>query len=322
MAEAQRVAGRPCAGATVGPRARAPGSSPLMASQLRAPPPRVSAFPTVEQAQDGRRRTCRHPSSAQRWPQPCDPRCSPRGEGHVSSPAQAGLRAPTCADGGGQSVHESRERLAGGRGAVRGGRGAAQQVDPPRVLPELLQVPRQQAKLLALRPALLLQLPHPALRERRAQSAGAGRRGCTCEGERAVSVRAACHVCMWPVCMCRERARVHCGHLCACRGACVCAVVRVHVSCVGQAASSLHMEQRRVTPSLPHSLAVGQVPSQASVGKRRCQEAPPALGPQPAAARSGLRVQPGHLAVGMAPAAVRNRRVQQWHGPDSGTSGC
>lgn len=127
---------------------------------------------------------------------------SPRGEGHVSSPAQAGLRAPTCADGGGQSVHESRERLAGGRGAVRGGRGAAQQVDPPRVLPELLQVPRQQAELLALRPALLLQLPHPALRERRAQSAGAGRRGCTCEGERAVSVRAACHVCMWPVCTC------------------------------------------------------------------------------------------------------------------------
>lgn len=185
------------------------GPEPELLVQVRSwplscvrPPPRVSAFPTVEQAQDGRRRTCRHPSSAQRWPQPCDPRCSPRGEGHVSSPAQAGLRAPTCADGGGQSVHESRERLAGGRGAVRGGRGAAQQVDPPRVLPELLQVPRQQAKLLALRPALLLQLPHPALRERRAQSAGAGRRGCTCEGERAVSVRAACHVCMWPVCTC------------------------------------------------------------------------------------------------------------------------
>lgn len=70
----------------------------------------------------------------------------------------------------------------------------------------------------------------------------------------------ACGLCA-RVCMCRERARVHCGHLCACRGACVCAVVRVHVSCVGQAASSLHMEQRRVTPSLPHSLAVGQVPS-------------------------------------------------------------
>lgn len=131
----------------------------------------------------------------------------------------------------------------------------------------------------------------------------------------------ACGLCA-RVCMCRERARVHCGHLCACRGACVCAVVRVHVSCVGQAASSLHMEQRRVTLSLPHSLAVGQVPSQASVGKRRCQEAPPARGPQPAAARSGLRVQPGHLAVGMAPAAVRNRRVRQWHGPDSGTPGC
>lgn len=189
---------------------RSDGGAPSQSSWFKSahglsaacPPPRVSAFPTVEQAQDGRRRTCRHPSSAQRWPQPCDPRCSPRGEGHVSSPAQAGLRAPTCADGGGQSVHESRERLAGGRGAVRGGRGAAQQVDPPRVLPELLQVPRQQAELLALRPALLLQLPHPALRERRAQSAGAGRRGCTCEGERAVSVRAACHVCMWPVCTC------------------------------------------------------------------------------------------------------------------------
>lgn len=38
MAEAQRVAGRPCAGAMVGPRARAPGSSLLMASQLRGPP--------------------------------------------------------------------------------------------------------------------------------------------------------------------------------------------------------------------------------------------------------------------------------------------
>lgn len=64
----------------------------------------------------------------------------------------------TSADGRGQSIHELRERLAGGRGA------AAQQMDVPGVLAELLQVPRQQVELLALRPALLLQLTDLGLR--------------------------------------------------------------------------------------------------------------------------------------------------------------
>ena len=73
--------------------------------------------------------------------------------------------ALTFSDGGSQSVHEPWERLAGGRRDVQGGHSAAaQQVDLAGVLAKLLQIPGQQAELLTLRPAFLLQLPHLALR--------------------------------------------------------------------------------------------------------------------------------------------------------------
>lgn len=72
--------------------------------------------------------------------------------------------ALTFPNGGSQSVHEPWERLAGGRGDIQGGHGAAaQQVDLAGVLAKLLQIPGQQAELLTLRPAFLLQLPHLAL---------------------------------------------------------------------------------------------------------------------------------------------------------------
>lgn len=73
--------------------------------------------------------------------------------------------ALTFSNGGSQSVHESWERLAGGRGNIQGGhRAAAQQVDLAGVLAKLLQIPGQQAELLTLCPAFLLQLSHLALR--------------------------------------------------------------------------------------------------------------------------------------------------------------
>lgn len=73
----------------------------------------------------------------------------------------------TFANGWGQSVHELWERLAGERGGIwQSHRAAAQQVDGPGVLPELLQVAGQLAELLTLRPAFPLQLPHLALHSR------------------------------------------------------------------------------------------------------------------------------------------------------------
>lgn len=89
--------------------------------------------------------------------------------------------ALTFANGGAESVHELRERLAG-RGDVYGdARADSQQVDLPGVLPEPLQVLRQQAELLTLRPAFLLQLPNLALHGRRTDTrSGAGGRGHVC----------------------------------------------------------------------------------------------------------------------------------------------
>lgn len=83
--------------------------------------------------------------------------------------------ALTFADGGGESVHELRERLAGPRDVQGGPSADPQQVDLPGVLPEPLQVLRQQAELLTLRPAFLLQLPHLALHGR----GTVGGQGCT-----------------------------------------------------------------------------------------------------------------------------------------------
>ena len=85
----------------------------------------------------------------------------PRQEGE----RKEGREALTFSNGGSQSVHEPWERLAGGRRDVQGVHSAAtQQVDLAGVLAKLLQVPGQQAELLTLRPAFLLQLPHLALR--------------------------------------------------------------------------------------------------------------------------------------------------------------
>ena len=127
------------------------------------------------------------------------------------------VQALTFANGGSQSIHEPPEGLAGGRGDVQGA--ASQQVDLARVLPELIQVPGQQAELLTLRAAFLLQLPHPALRGGDPDPRSAGGLGCwgpaclsarmcVCECVCTRVHRTACHVCMGVhrtachVCMC------------------------------------------------------------------------------------------------------------------------
>lgn len=69
--------------------------------------------------------------------------------------------------------------LARGPRDIQGGHGAAaQQVDLASVLPELLQVPGQQAELLTLRPTFLLQLPNLALRSRGPDTWSASNPGC------------------------------------------------------------------------------------------------------------------------------------------------
>lgn len=264
MAEAQRVAGRPCAGATVGPRARAPGSSPLMASQLRAPPQgsRPSRLWSKLRTAGGALVDTRRALSAGLSPatpaalhgakatSPARPR---QGSGHLPVPME------------GASPFMNR-----GKGLLGGGGPSEGAVELPSrsILPACC---RNFSRSRDSRPNCSLCARHFSSSSR-TRHCGRGARSQPAPGGGGARVRGsapcpcvlramcACGLCA-RVCMCRERARVHCGHLCACRGACVCAVVRVHVSCVGQAASSLHMEQRRVTPSLPHSLAVGQVPS-------------------------------------------------------------
>ena len=94
--------------------------------------------------------------------------CSCAGSPATTSPPRdtGQEQALTFANGGGKSVHELGERLAG-RQHVQGGPCAAtQQIDLAGVLPELLQVLGQQAELLTLRPAFLFQLPYLALHGR------------------------------------------------------------------------------------------------------------------------------------------------------------